>query len=170
MIKKINFKLLIFIFLLSTSYSMSSECELEFDIGDNVEKIFNDMGLEKGSIIEETYLDYYEQETNYVCPDSGMNGGIMQVYIKDDEVIGIKFKNSTYDEENFNEDNLIYYYVKKNFKIQEVEKISPIDTNGGANWKAAGKLYIYDKLYVKEKLKLAEELLITNEKFFYSYF
>ena len=46
MIKKINFKLLIFIFLLSTSYSMSSECELEFDIGDNVEKIFNDMGLE----------------------------------------------------------------------------------------------------------------------------
>ena len=37
---------------------MSSECELEFDIGDNVEKIFNDMGLEKGSIIEETYLDY----------------------------------------------------------------------------------------------------------------
>ena len=24
---------------------MSSECELEFDIGDNVEKIFNDMGL-----------------------------------------------------------------------------------------------------------------------------
>ncbi len=113
---------------------MSSECELEFDIGDNVEKIFNDMGLEKGSIIEETYLDYYEQETNYVCPDSGMNGGIMQVYIRDDEVIGIKFKNSTYDEEN------------------------------------AGKLYIYDKLYVKEKLKLAEELLITNEKFFYSYF
>ena len=92
---------------------MSSECELEFDIGDNVEKIFNDMGLEKGSIIEETYLDYYEQETNYVCPDSGMNGGIMQVYIRDDEVIGIKFKNSTYDEENFNEDNLIYYYVKK---------------------------------------------------------
>jgi hypothetical protein len=65
---------------------------------------------------------------------------------------------------------LIYHYVKKNFKIQEVEKISPIDTNGGANWKAAGKLYIYDKLYVKEKLKLAEELLITNEKFFYSYF
>ena len=94
----------------------------------------------------------------------------MQVYIKDDEVIGIKFKNFTYDEENFNEDNLIYHYVKKNFKIQEVEKISPIDTNGGANWKAAGKLYIYDKLYVKEKLKLAEELLITNEKFFYSYF
>ena len=46
MIKKINFKLLIFIFLLSTSYSMSSECELEFDIGDNVEKIFNDMGLD----------------------------------------------------------------------------------------------------------------------------
>ena len=116
MIKKINFKLLIFIFLLSTSYSMSNECELEFDIGDNVEKIFNDMGLEKGSIIEETYLDYYEQETNYVCPDSGMNGGIMQVYIKDDEVIGIKFKNSTYDEENFNEDNLIYYYVKKNLE------------------------------------------------------
>ena len=103
---------------------MSNECELEFDIGDNVEKIFNDMGLEKGSIIEETYLDYYEQETNYVCPDSGMNGGIMQVYIRDDEVIGIKFKNSTYDEENFNEDNLIYYYVKKNFKIQEVEKIN----------------------------------------------
>ena len=55
MIKKINFKLLIFIFLLSTSYSMSSECELEFDIGDNVEKIFNDMGLEKGSLIEETF-------------------------------------------------------------------------------------------------------------------
>ena len=94
----------------------------------------------------------------------------MQVYIKDDEVIGIKFKNFTYDEENFNEDNLIYYYVKKNFKIQEVEKISPIDTNGGASWKVTGKFYIYDKLYVKEKLKLAEELLITNEKFFYSYF
>lgn len=149
---------------------MSSECELEFDIGDNVEKIFNDMGLEKGSIIEETYLDYYEQETNYVCPDSGMSGGVIQVYIKDDEVIGINFKNSTYDEENFNEDNLIYYYVKKNFKIQEVEKISPIDTNGGANWEVAGKFYIYDKLYVKEKLKLAEELLITNKKFFYSYF
>mgnify|MGYP001215535596 FL=1 len=170
MIKKINFKLLIFIFLLSTSYSMSNECELEFDIGDDVEKIFNDMGLEKGSIIEETYLDYYEQDTNYVCPDSGMNGGITQVYIKDDEVIGIKFKNSTYDEENFNEDNLIYYYVKKNFKIQEVEKISPIDINGGAEWEVAGKLYFYDKLYVKEKLKLVEELLITNKKYFYSYF
>ena len=34
---------------------MSSECELEFDIGDNVEKIFNDMGLEKGSIIAVSY-------------------------------------------------------------------------------------------------------------------
>ena len=144
---------------------MSNECELEFDIGDNVEKIFNDMGLEKGSIIEETYLDYYEQETNYVCPDSGMYGGIMQVYIKDDEVIGIKFKNSTYDEENFNEDNLIYYYVKKNFKIQEVENISPIDTNGGAKWEAAGKFYISDNFYVKEKFTLAEELMITIEKY-----
>ena len=49
MIKNINFKLIILIFLLSTSYSMSRECELEFDIGDNVEKIFNDMGLEKNS-------------------------------------------------------------------------------------------------------------------------
>jgi len=60
--------------------------------------------------------------------------------------------------------------VEKNFEFQEVEKISPIDTNGGANWEVAGKSYFYDKLYVKEKLKLAEELLITNEKFFYSYF
>ena len=34
----------------------------------------------------------------------------------------------------------------------------------------AGKSYFYDKLYVKEKLKLVEELLITNEKYFYSYF
>ena len=103
---------------------MSSECELEFDIGDNVEKIFNDMGLEKGSIIEETYLDYYEQETNYVCPDSGMNGGIMQVYIKDDEVIGINLKTLTYDEENFNEDNLIYYYVKKILKSKKWKKLA----------------------------------------------
>ena len=170
MIKKINLKLIMLIFLLSTSYSMSSECKLEFDIGDNVEKIFNDMGLEKGSLIEETYLDYYEQDLNYVCPESGMSGGIMQVYIKEDKVIGIKFKNFTYDEINFNEDNLIYYYVKKNFKIQEVENISPKNTTGGASWKIAGKLYIYDKFYVEKKLKLAEELLITNESYFYSDF
>ena len=168
--KKLIFKYFIFIFLFSFNQVIAEECDLEFEIGDDVSKaifLYGEPTNESAAKLKvEAGYSFIEEYMKFVCPEHGMEDAKIQILLSDDEISGYKINSYARKDDEDAKNILIYYYIKENFiNVEEVKELTGPDWTGNIYWKTNNIYYYYYKFLNQKTSIVTEELFVTKERF-----